>query len=65
MQHLEMDTRNLNVRIGKQEIDRILNLKAEVNYYEGWQDYAIRCLGLGWALVAIDGKTGDDLGIDF
>ena len=65
MPNLEMDTRNLNIRIGKQEIDRILNLKAEVDYYEVWQDCAIRCLDLSWALVAIDGKTGDDLGLDF
>ena len=65
MSNLEMDTQNLHIRIGKREIDRILNLKAEVDYYEGWQDCAIRCLGLGWALVAIDGKTGDDLGLDF
>ncbi len=65
MPNLEMDTRDLNIRIGKQEIDRILNLKAEVDYYEVWQDCAIRCLDLSWALVAIDGKTGDDLGLDF
>jgi hypothetical protein len=65
MEKLEMDTLNLNIRIGKQEIDRILNLKAEVDDHEVWQDYANRCLGLGWALLAIDGKTGDDLGLDF
>ena len=65
MPQLEMDIRNLNFRIGKHEIDRILNLKAEVDYYEVWQDCALRCLDLGWALAAINGKTGEDLGLDF
>jgi hypothetical protein len=60
-----MELKNMHVKIGMGEIERILNLKADVDYSEILLDYAFRYLNLGWALMAIDGKTGDDIGIDY
>lgn len=53
------------VKIARGEIEHILKLKASFN--QGWTllAHAIKYLNLGWALVAIDADTGNDLGLDF
>lgn len=53
------------VKLAKGEIDHILKLKASFNHSGTLLGHAIKYLNLGWALVAIDAETGNDLGIDF
>jgi hypothetical protein len=53
------------VKIAKGEMEHILKLKASFNYGGILLDHAIKYLNLGWALVAIDAETGNDLGMDF
>ena len=53
------------VKIARGEIEHILNLKASFNHGGTLLDHAIKYLNLGWALLAIDAETGNDLGIDF
>jgi len=60
-----MEPKELEVRIGKGEIDRIFNLKAEIDHHSALADYTAGYLKLGWPLVALDADTGGDLGIDF
>lgn len=59
-----MEPKSPNIKIGKGEIEQILNLKASFNDGGTLLDLAIKCLNLGWPLVAIDADTGNDLGID-
>jgi hypothetical protein len=55
----------MEVRIGKGEIDRIFDLKTDLDYYGSLVDHATQYLNLGWSLAAIDTETGEDLKIDF
>jgi hypothetical protein len=55
----------MEVRIGKGEIDRILDLKTDLDYYGSLADHAAQYLNLGWSLAAINAETGEDLQIDF
>ena len=53
------------VKIARGEIEHILKLKESFNHGGTLLAHAIQYLNLGWALVAIDAETGNDLGIDF
>ena len=53
------------VKIARGEIEHILKLKESFNHGGTLLAHAINYLNLGWALVAIDAETGNDLGIDF
>lgn len=55
----------LEVKIGQDEIDRIFDLKTDLNHYGSLVDHAAQYVNLGWSLVAINAETGDDLEIDF
>jgi hypothetical protein len=55
----------MEVRIGKNEIDCIFDLKTDLDYYGALVDHAAHYLNLGWSLAAIDVETGENLGIDF
>jgi hypothetical protein len=55
----------MEVRIGKGEIDRILDLKTDLDYYGSLADHAAQYLNLGWSLAAINAETEEDLHIDF
>ena len=53
------------VKIARGEIEHILKLKESFNSGGTLLAHAIKYLNLGWALVANDAETGNDLGIDF
>jgi hypothetical protein len=53
------------VKIAKDEIEHILKLKESLDHGGTLLDHANKYLDLGWALVAIDAETGNDLAIDF
>jgi hypothetical protein len=55
----------MEVRIGRGEIDRIFDLKTDLDYYGSLVDYAAQYINLGWSLAAINAETGEDLAIDF
>lgn len=55
----------LDVRIGKDEIDRIFDLKTNLDQYGSLVDHAGQYVNLGWSPVAINAETGEDLEIDF
>ena len=61
-----MEPKSLNIRIGKGEIEHILNLKSSfADYRETLVDHVVRYLNLGWALLANDVETGKDLALGF
>jgi len=64
-QRLAQDQYESGVRIGRDEIDRILDLKAELDRSSSLIDYANKYLNLGWRLAAINVESGRDLRIDF
>jgi hypothetical protein len=53
------------VRIGEEELGRILNLKENLEHCGILVRYAARYQRLGWALVGMNGQGADDLGLDF
>jgi hypothetical protein len=53
------------VKIARGEIEHILKLKESFNHGGTLLAHAINYLNLGWALVAIDAETGNNLEIDF
>ena len=55
----------MEVSIGKDEIDRILDLKTDLDHYGSLFDHAAQYLNLGWPLVAIDAETGENMGDRF
>jgi len=55
---------NFAVKLGQDEIGRILSLKEELDYWEVLEDAAREYCRLRWSLLAVDGQ-GKDLGIDF
>ncbi len=58
--------KSLNIKIGKGEIEHILNLKSSfADHREILVDHVVRYLDLGWALLANDINTGKDLDLGF
>jgi hypothetical protein len=53
------------VRIGEEELGRILNLKENLEHRGILVRYASRYQSLGWTLVGMNGEGADDLGLDF
>ncbi|MCX5890503.1 MAG: hypothetical protein NTY36_13805 [Deltaproteobacteria bacterium] len=61
-----MKPKSLNIKIGKGEIEHILNLKSSfADHREILVDHVVRYLDLGWALLANDVQTGKDLDYGF
>jgi hypothetical protein len=61
-----MEPKSLNIKIGKGEIEQILNLKSSfAGQRETLVDHVIGYLNLGWVLLANDVKTGKDLNLGF
>ncbi len=60
-----MSSKEFAVRVGHDEIGRILNLKGNVDHNGLWLDFVARYQGLGWVLVAMNANGGTDLGLDF
>jgi hypothetical protein len=56
---------DFSVRVGQDEIGRILNLKDSLNRTEEVRRHAVHYQRLGWNLEGRDGKTGDPLDLDF
>lgn len=55
---------NFAVKLGQDEIGRILSLKEELDYWEVLEEAAREYCRLGWSLLVVDDQ-GKDLGIDF
>ena len=62
---MAQDQYESGIRIGRAEIDRILDLKAELDHSSSLIDYVNKYLNLGWRLAAINAESGRDLRIDF
>src|SRR4030042_4960387 len=62
---MQLSSNDFAVRIGRDEIGRILNLKENVDHNGLWLDFVTRYQGLGWVLAAINARDGADLGLDF
>lgn len=60
-----MASNDFSVRVGQDEIGRILNLKDSLNHTEEVRRHAAHYLRLGWFLEAKDRGTGKTLDIDF
>jgi hypothetical protein len=46
-------------------LEHILTLKATFDPGWAWLDHAVKCLNLGWALVALEVITGKNLKLGF
>ncbi|MFH1596062.1 MAG: bifunctional DNA primase/polymerase [Pseudomonadota bacterium] len=62
---MQLSSNDFAVRIGRDEIGRILNLKENVDHNGLWLDFVARYQGLGWVLAATNARGGADLGLDF
>ncbi len=60
-----MSSKEISVRVGRDEIGRILNLKENLDHNGLWLQYVSRYQSLGWALVASNARGGADLNLDF
>jgi hypothetical protein len=60
-----MSSKELAVRIGHDEIGRILDLKERIDHHGLWVDFAERYRSLGWVLVAMDARGKAELSLDF
>lgn len=59
-----MSSRDFTIKLGQDEISRILGLKDDLDYWEVLEDAARGYLRLGWSLAVVD-LQGKDLGVDF
>jgi hypothetical protein len=59
-----MPPRNFAVKLGQDEISRIIGLKEDLDYWEVLEEAARGYCLLGWSLVAVDDQE-NDLGINF
>jgi hypothetical protein len=62
---MPLSSNDFAVRIGQDEIGRLLNLKENVDHNGLWLDFVARYQDLGWALVAMNARGGADLSLDF
>jgi hypothetical protein len=53
------------IRIGQDEMSRILDMKENLDYKGLLLEFVDRYLSLGWDLVAMEGTGGTDLNLDF
>lgn len=60
-----MTTKDFAIKVGQDEIGRILNLKENLDHNGLWLDYVSRYQARGWALTAINARDGSHLGLDF
>ncbi len=60
-----MGINDRSVRVGQEEVERLLNLKSEIDYREELAGFAENYRTLGWALMALDAADGHDLEVDF
>lgn len=60
-----MSSREFAVRVGQDEIGRILDLKGNLDHSGLWLDYVARYLSLGWDLVPMSARGTTELGLDF
>ncbi len=60
-----MGTNDRSVRVYQEEVERLLNLKSEVDYRGELADFAENYQTLGWVLMALDATDGHDLEVDF
>ncbi|MBM4275524.1 MAG: hypothetical protein FJ134_13845 [Deltaproteobacteria bacterium] len=59
-----MSSKDFTIKLGQDEISRILGLKEDLDYWEILEDAARGYLRLGWSLAVVD-MQGKDLGVDF
>jgi hypothetical protein len=62
---MKLSTKEFAVRLGQDEIGRILNLKGSVDHNSLWVDFVNRYQSLGWVLVAMNAKGETNLDLDF
>jgi hypothetical protein len=60
-----LSSKEFAVRIGQDEMGRILDLKENLDHNGLCLDFVDRYLGLGWDLVAMQGRGGAELALDF
>ncbi|MFA5111080.1 MAG: bifunctional DNA primase/polymerase [Desulfobaccales bacterium] len=60
-----MGANDRSVRVYREEIERLLSLKSEVDYRQELADFAENYRTLGWALLALDAQDVHDLEVDF
>jgi hypothetical protein len=60
-----LSSKEFGVRIGQDELGRILDLKGNLDHNGLCLEFVDRYLALGWDLVAMEGRQGADLGLDF
>ena len=60
-----MDPKDRRVKIGQEEIERLLNLKSQVDHKETVWRYAEEYQKLGWVLQGVSPQDGTDLEVDF
>ena len=59
-----MDPQNRSVKIHREEIESLLNLKSKLDHEEAVSSYAAEYQKLGWVLQAMNPQDGADLGVD-
>jgi hypothetical protein len=60
-----MVTREQAVRIGQEEVGRILSLKQNLDQGQVLVDQISQYQRMGWSLAVLDAETGQELGLDF
>lgn len=60
-----MDPQDRRVKIHREEMESLLNLKSKLDHEEAVSSYAEKYQKLGWVLQAVNPQDGTDLGVDF
>ena len=59
-----MDSQDRRVKIHREELESLLNLKSKLDHEEAVSSYAEKYQNLGWVLQAVNPQDGTDLEMD-